>query len=130
MVRGAAHEELQSCRISWQKSLTALSPSMSSTALALQIRAFYQFHIYFTDRRILYQMGGIQNISNLPVDHYDEASYNRICEEFGMKPTSDKFPSHTGKMTAWAAYTFMCKGRQKRNTIIQGGINAQIERAE
>ena len=75
-------------------------------------------------------MGGIQNISILLVDHYDEASYNRICDEFGIMPTSDEFPSHTGKMTAWAAYTFMRKGRQKRNTIIQGGINAQMEGAE
>ena len=30
----------------------------SGFSLAPQIRAFYQFHVYFTIRRILYQLGG------------------------------------------------------------------------
>jgi len=62
-----------------------------------QIRAFYIFHVYFTVRRILYQLGGIQSMSALPVDptfnplnnHYDVASYKRICNEFGIDPSSD-----------------------------------------
>jgi len=33
-----------------------------------QIRAFYIFHVYFTVRRILYQVGGIQSMSVLPGD--------------------------------------------------------------
>ena len=61
------------------------------------MRAFYRFHVYFTVRRILFQMGGIQSISALPGDptfnlsgnHYDVASYKRICAEFGIDPTSD-----------------------------------------
>ena len=61
----------------------------SGPPLLLQIRGFYQFHMYFTVRRVLYQMGGIQNISFLPHDptfnqsdnHYDVASYKRICDE-------------------------------------------------
>ena len=69
----------------------------SGLSLTPQIRAFYQFHVYFTARRILYQMGGIQNISALPGDptynqfnnHYDVASYKRICAEFGIDPSSD-----------------------------------------
>ena len=69
----------------------------SGFSLTPQIRAFYQFHVYFTIRRILYQMGGIQNISALPGDptfnqfnnHYDVASYKRICAEFGIDPSSD-----------------------------------------
>ena len=64
---------------------------------SLQVRAFYRFHVYFTVRRILFQMGGIQSISALPRDptfnlsgnHYDVASYKRICAEFGIDPTSD-----------------------------------------
>ena len=55
----------------------------SRLSLTPQIRAFYQFHVYFTVRRILYQLGGIQNMSALPGDptfnplsnHYDVASY-------------------------------------------------------
>jgi len=62
-----------------------------------QIRAFYKFHVYFTVRRILYKLGGIQSISALPEDptfnqmnnHYDVASYKRICGEFGIDPSSD-----------------------------------------
>ena len=76
----------------------------SGLSLIPQIRAFYQFHVYFTIRRILFQMGGIQNISALPGDttfsqfnnHYDVASYKRICAEFGIDPSSD-FRFTTGK---------------------------------
>ena len=53
--------------------------------------------MYCTVRQILYQMGGIQSISSLPSDptfnqfdnHYNMASYKRICDEFGMKSSSD-----------------------------------------
>ena len=59
----------------------------SDFSLTPQIRAFYQFHVYSTIRRILYQLGGIQNMGALPGDptfnqinnHYDVASYKRIC---------------------------------------------------
>ena len=65
--------------------------------LTPQIRAFYQFHVYFTIRRVLYQLGGIQSMSALPGDptfnplnnHYDVASYKRISAEFGIDPSSD-----------------------------------------
>ena len=69
----------------------------SGFSLTPQIRAFYQFHVYFTVRRVLYQLGGIKSMSALPGDptfnqfnnHYDEASYKRICAEFGIDPFSD-----------------------------------------
>ena len=69
----------------------------SGLNLSPQVRAFHRFHLYFTVRRILLQMGGIQSISALPGDptfnlsgnHYDVASYKRICAEFGIDPTSD-----------------------------------------
>ena len=68
-----------------------------SIPLPPNVRAFYKFHIYFTVRRILFQMGGIQSISALPGDptfdqfnnKYDVASYKRICAEFGVDPSSD-----------------------------------------
>ena len=41
-----------------------------------QIRAFYKFHVYFTVRRILYQLGGIQSISALPGDLTFDKSNN------------------------------------------------------
>ena len=76
----------------------------SGLSLSPQIRAFYQFHVYFTVRRILYQLGGIQSMSALPGDptfnqfnnRYDVASYKRICAEFGIDPSSD-FRFTTGK---------------------------------
>ena len=69
----------------------------SGVELPEQIRAFYKFHVYFTVRRILFQMGGIQSVSALPGDptfnrsgnNYDVASYKRICGEFGIAQTSD-----------------------------------------
>ena len=69
----------------------------SGLSLTPQIRAFYQFHVYFTVRRVLYHLGGIQSMRALPRDptfnplnnHYDTASYKRICAEFGIDPSSD-----------------------------------------
>ena len=65
--------------------------------LSQQLRAFYRFHIYFTVRRILFEMGGIQSFSALPGDltfsqtenKYDSPSYKRICAEFGIDPNTD-----------------------------------------
>ena len=69
----------------------------SGLSLSPQIRAFYQFHVYFTVRRVLYQLRGIQNMNALPGDptfnplsnHYAVAAYKRICAEFGIDSSSD-----------------------------------------
>jgi len=69
----------------------------SGVTLPEQIRAFYKFPLYFTVRRILFQMGGIQSVSALPGNptfnpsgnNYDVASYKRICAKFGIAQTSD-----------------------------------------
>ena len=74
-----------------------ISREIFDGALPQQVKAFYIFHVYFTVRRILFQMGGIQRISALPGDptfnvadnHYDVSSYKRICAEFGIDPTSE-----------------------------------------
>ena len=71
--------------------------SNSSLNLSDQIRTFYQFHVYYTTRKILYEMGGIQSKNALPDDPafnqkdnpYDVASYKRICAEFGLDPSTD-----------------------------------------
>ena len=60
--------------------------------LSQQLRGFYLFHVYFTVRRILFEMGGIQSFSALPGDptfnqkenKYDSPSFERICAEFGI----------------------------------------------
>ena len=65
--------------------------------LSQQLRGFYLFHVYFTVRRILFEMGGIQSFSALPGDptfnqtenKYDSPSYKRICAEFGIDPNTD-----------------------------------------
>ena len=69
----------------------------SALGLPPYVYNFYLFHVYFTVRRILFQMGVIQSISALPGDptfdeynnKYDVASYKKICAEFGVSPSSD-----------------------------------------
>ena len=69
-----------------------------------QIRAILWFHVYFTIRRILFQMGGIQSSIALPGDtpfnekdnRYDIPSYKRICKEFNVSTDSD-FRCHKGE---------------------------------
>ena len=61
------------------------------------MRALYLFHDYLTVRGIIFQLGGIQNISALLGDNilsqtnnnYDKASYKRICAEFGVDLSSN-----------------------------------------
>ena len=72
---------------------------LSSISLDLtpQLRSFYLFHVYFTTRQVLFEMGGIHSISVSPSDPTfsqtnnpcDFASYRRICAEFGVDPSSD-----------------------------------------
>ena len=69
----------------------------SSLQLSDQVRTFYQFHVYYTTRKILYEMGGIQSKNALPdssvfseiKNPYDVASYKRICAEFNIDPSTD-----------------------------------------
>ena len=69
----------------------------STLNLSEQIRTFYQFHVYYTTRKILYEIGGIQSKNALPDDPafnqkdnpYAVASYKRICAEFGIDPSTD-----------------------------------------
>ena len=71
--------------------------SNSSLQLSDQVRTFYQFHVYYTTRKILYEMGGIQSKNALPDDPafnqkdnpYHIALYKRICAEFGIDPSTD-----------------------------------------
>ena len=65
--------------------------------LSQQLRGVYLFHVYFTVRRILFEMGGIQSFSALPGDptfnqtenKFDSPSFERICAEFGIDPNTD-----------------------------------------
>ena len=74
-----------------------LFSSGSSLNLTPQMLSFYLFHVYYTTRKILYKMGGIQSKGALPDDSvlnqkdnpYDIASYKRICAEFGVDPSTD-----------------------------------------
>ena len=55
------------------------------------------FHVYFTTKRLLFELGGIQNTFALPGDptfnknnnRYDLPSYNRLCNEFKIDPNTD-----------------------------------------
>ena len=69
----------------------------SGLNLSEQLRSFYQFHVYYITRKILYEMGGIQSKNALPDDTifkednnpYDVASYERICAEVGIDQSTD-----------------------------------------
>ena len=69
----------------------------SELNLPPQVRSFFWFHVYFTVRRILFELGGVQNSLPLPGDSafnqtenkYDIPSFNRICAEFGISPNAD-----------------------------------------
>ena len=69
----------------------------SELILPPQVRSFFRFHVYFTVRRILFELGGVQNSLPLPGDtafnqtenKYDIPSFERICAEFGISPNAD-----------------------------------------
>ena len=69
----------------------------SELILPPQVRIFFWFHVYFTVRRILFELGGVQNSLPLPGDSafsqtenkYDIPSFERICAEFGISPNAD-----------------------------------------
>ena len=62
-----------------------------------QITSFLWFHVYFTVRRILHELVGIQGTVALPDDsafeqknnRYDVPSYKRLCNEFGINNNED-----------------------------------------
>ena len=62
----------------------------SELNLPPQVRSFFWFHVYFTVRRILFELGGVQNSLALPGDSafnqtenkYDIPSFKRICADF------------------------------------------------
>ena len=69
----------------------------SELILPPQVRSIFWFHVYFTVRRILFELGGVQNSLPLPGDtafnqtenKYDIPSFERICAEFGISPNAD-----------------------------------------
>ena len=70
--------------------------------------------MYFTVRRVLHQLEGIQSMSALPGDppfnqfnnHYDVASYKRLCNEFGIDPSSDFRFTHGANHGLESAYIY------------------------
>ena len=91
--------------------------NMTDSGLKLppQVRSIIWFHVYFTIRRILSEMGGIQGSIALPGDspfdekdnRYDIPSYKRICKEFNVPSGSDFRFNHganngLGSVYIWA----------------------------
>ena len=91
-----------------------------------QVYSFYQFHVYFTVRRILYQLGGIQSISALPGDptfsqannKYDVASYKRICAEFGINPSCDFRLTKGANRGLGSVYIYVSYSGPEKNRIL------------
>ena len=104
-----------------------------------QIRAILWFHVYFTIRRILFQMGGIQSSIALPGDppfnekdnRYDIPSYKRICKEFNISTDSDlrchKGENHgLGSVYIWVSWV----GPSKANSSYPGFFKFSEEGGE
>ena len=91
----------------------------SELNLPPQVRGFFWFHVYFTVRRILFELGGVQNSLALPGDSafsqtenkYDIPSFKRICAEFGISPNADfrftKGDNH-GLGSVFEYFTYSC----------------------
>ena len=88
----------------------------SELHLPPQMRSFFWFHTYFTTRRLLFELGGIQNTFALPGDPtfnknkngYDLSSYNCLCNEFKIDPNTDfrfKKGSNNGLGEVFIYYT-------------------------
>ena len=108
----------------------------SELHLPPQIRAILWFHVYFTARRILFQLGGIQSALALPGDssfsqtdnNYDRASFERFCKEFGVDPSAsfrfEKGANHgLGLVYVW----FTNKGPVKTDYHYLGQFNFSDE---
>ena len=86
-----------SLRLLLEEKMGGIDLTDSELKLPPQIRAILWFHVYFTIRRILFQMGGIQSSIALPGDpvfnekdnRYDTPSYERICKEFNIPTNAD-----------------------------------------
>ena len=82
--------------------------------LSPQVRSFYLFHVYFTVRRILYEIGGIKSVDALPDDptfnqkdnKYEIASYKKKSVVSSVSTPALTFASHMGKTTGWVMCTF------------------------
>ena len=93
-----------SLRLLLEEKMGGIDVTDSELKLPPQIRAILWFHVYFTIRRILFQMGRIQSSIALPGDspfnekdnRYDIPSYKRICKEFNVSSDAD-FRCHKGK---------------------------------
>ena len=92
-----------SLRLLLEEKMEGMDATDHELKLPPQIRAILWFHVYFTIRRILFQMGGIQSSIALPGDppfnekdnRYDIPSYKRICKEFNVSSDAD-FRCHKG----------------------------------
>ena len=106
-----------SLRLLLEEKMGGIDVTDHELKLPPQIRAVLWFHVYFTIRRILFQMGGIQSSIALPGDspfnekdnRYDIPSYKRICKEFNVSSDADfrchKGANHgLGSVYIWVSY--------------------------
>ena len=115
-----------SLRLLLEEKMGGIDVTDSELKLPPQIRAILWFHVYFTIRRILFQMGRIQSSIALPGDppfnekdnRYDIPSYKRICKEFNVSTDSD-FRCHKGEnhglgsVYIWVSYVGPSKAGHK-----------------
>ena len=107
--------------------------NMSDSELKLtpQVRSILWFHVYFTIRRILYQMGGIQASIALPGDDpfdekdniYDIPSYKRICKEFNIPSESDFRFNHGANNGLGSVYIWVTGSGPSKTDFSYPGYN-------
>ena len=105
--------------------------------LSKQVRLFLWFHVYFTIRRILHELGGIQSSVALPGDDafdqkknpYDIPSYNRLRNEFGIFPSTDyRFQEGMNEGLGIVYIYFSDKGYVKTEASYPGTFKFSDER--
>ena len=86
--------------------------------LTPQLRCFYQFHVYFMVRQILYEMGGIQSFNSLPGDPTFSQTVNMmflLTKGFAQSLESPQVQisaSHMDKIMVLGMYSFVIQVRE------------------
>ena len=94
-----------------------------------QIRSILRFHVYFTTRRILNEMGvpmpgdPIFKQSN---NGYNVTAYKSICAEFGIYPNSD-FRFTAGNNKGLGSVYIWLRGARKTDYEYQEILNSQTK---
>ena len=76
-------------RLFHNEAYTVQDTTPPPSSVSPQVRSFYLFHVYFTMRRILYEIGGIESVSALP----DDPTFKQRDNKYQSQPTKESVVS-------------------------------------